>query len=122
MRLGRSARSGMTSPSFVCSSFGDSIADQVDLRLHFRKRMKRSGERRGAEQMVRVVVGDVEARERLAETTGVVDNFACIAQRILRIDRDDLRPQLDEMRVDAPTFLGRGIGMDADPPRRTLSS
>jgi hypothetical protein len=92
----------------------DTIANQLDPRLDFGESMKRSGERGGAKQMVRVVVRDVEARERLPERADGVDDLTRLAQRILRIDRDDLRRQLDKMRVDPPPLLGRGVSMDAN--------
>jgi hypothetical protein len=99
----------------LCTLFRrDTIADQVDLRFNFRESMKGSGERRGAKQMVRVIVGDVEARERLAENADVIDNLARVAQRILRVDGDDLRRQLDKMRIDAPTLVRRSIGVNAN--------
>jgi hypothetical protein len=92
----------------------DPIADQFDLRLDFRESMQRSGESSGAKQMVRMIMRDIEARERFAEGADVIDDLARVAQRILRVDGDDLRRQLDEMRIDPPTVDWRRIGVDTD--------
>jgi len=61
-----------------------------------------------------MVVRDIEAPERLAESADVIDNLPRVAQRILRVDDDGLRRQLDDMRVDVPAVVGRGVGVDAD--------
>ena len=71
----------------------DPIADQLDLRLDFRESMQRSGESSSAKQMVRMIMRDIEARERFAEGADVIDDLARVAQRILRVDGDDLRWQ-----------------------------
>jgi hypothetical protein len=67
--------------------------------------------------MVRMEVRDIQPRDGLPQSAGVAQYFSRVGERILRVDHDELRRQLDDVRIDDPTFFGRGVGMDSQAVR-----
>lgn len=86
----------------------------LDRRLRARQRMDRRAEEGGAEEVVRVVVRDVEAADRLVQRLGVVDNLLSERQTVLGVDRDQLRRQLDQVGVHRGAQIRRRVRVDRD--------
>src|ERR1700722_16194528 len=64
----------------------DTIADGIDLRRYGGQRVDRAGKRRRTEDVIRVIVTDVKARDRLAEGCSIGHHLLRIGERILRIN------------------------------------
>jgi hypothetical protein len=92
----------------------DPIADGVDLGGDGGECIDRTREGRRAEKMILMVMGDVKARDRLAEACRMGKDLAGIDQGILRIDDDESICGLHDMAVDAPAVIGGGVGVNAN--------
>ena len=92
---------------------GYSITNRINLCLHFGQPVNRETESRRAEQMIGMIVRHVETSHRLAERCGIGQRLFGVRNRILRIDRDELRWELDEMSVDHPSVVRSRIGVDS---------
>ncbi len=64
-------------------------------------------ESRGAEQVIRMIMRNVEPSHRLAEFGRISHHLKRIGQGILGIDDDEFIVSLDDMAVDAPTRTNR---------------
>src|SRR5262245_8836117 len=56
---------------------------------------------------------NIEACDRLAERSGIGNRLVRVGERILRIDDYESGCCLDDVTVDAPAVVGRGVGVDA---------
>src|SRR5262245_7671260 len=56
---------------------------------------------------------NVEPCNRLAERSGIGNRLVRVGERILRIDDHEAGCCLDDVTVDAPAVVGRGVCVDA---------
>jgi hypothetical protein len=90
----------------------DAVSCCVDPLRDALQGVERDAKGRGAEDMIRVVVGDDQPRHRLPKVPGITDDFAGIRESVLSVDHEELRGKLDDMRIDEPAVFGRCESVD----------
>src|SRR5215510_12399549 len=62
--------------------------------------------------MVRMVMRDVETGDRLPQCSRMANDLSRKGKRVLRIDHEELRGKLDDVRGDEPTVFWSCVCMD----------
>src|SRR5262249_61320195 len=69
-------------PELLVLLDGDTVTDSVDLGRNRGQCMDRTCKRRRAENVVRVIVSDVETRDRFAERSRIGNHLARVRERV----------------------------------------